>query len=692
MRRVAKAEYPEARQAEHVDVLHGVEVPDPYRWLEDVNSDETAAWVDAQHRLTQSVLDTIPFRQAIREQLDQLSLFESVGVPVEASGRMFFTLQAADARQPTLCWSDIGSDEAHVLLDPATLADDATISIDGFTPSPCGRLLAYGLAEAGSDWQTWRVLDVDSGAHLPDRLEWLKFPMPSWTPDSSGFYYGSLEPPPPGETYKAPVTKRSLRFHRLGELQDEDAVLFERPDEPMWLFRGQVTTDGRYLVIPIQRGTYRETRISYIDLESPKADVVDLISEFEASFQFLGNDDRSFFFLTTHDAPLGRIVAIDLDHPEPEAWTELVPESDAVLQMGTYVGGRFVVSALCDAVGRVTVYDRNGAAVREVPLPGDGTVGLLLAREDGKVGRFAYADFVHPNVVLQHDVETGETVPFRAPDLPYDVDRYVTERLEVESSDGTRFPVFLARRADIVAGPETPTCLYGYGGYNIPVSPHFRIDFLSWMDFGGQLAVACIRGGGEFGRAWHQAGARENRPNVFADFIAAAEALIETGRCSKDKLAIYGRSNGGLLVGACMTKRPDLFGACLPTVGVLDMLRFHKFTVGAYWVSDYGSPDDPEMFPILLGYSPLHNVKDGTAYPPTLVATADHDDRVFPAHSHKFAAALQAVQAGENPILLRIDRRAGHGLGKPKGKLLDEVADRWSFAFSTLGSEPSIAG
>ncbi len=691
MRRVAKEEYPEARRADHVDELHGVRVPDPYRWLEDVDSDETAAWVDAQDALTRSVLETVPFRGAIRERLDVLSRFESVGVPVEAGGRLFFTLQCADARQPSLCWTDVGSDDARVLIDPATLANDATISIAGFAPSPSGRLLAYGLAEAGSDWQTWRVLDVDSGEHLPDVLQWLKFPMPSWRPDGSGFFYGGLEPPPPGETYKAPVTKRSLRFHRLGEQQDEDAVLFERPDEPMWIFRGEVTADGRYLVIPIQRGTYRQNRISYIDLESPKADVIDLVSEFDASYQFLGSDDRAFFFLTTHDAPLGRIVAIDLDRAKPSAWTEVVPASDAVLQLAAFVGGRFVVSALRDEVGRIAVYDRSGEAVCDVPLPGDGTIGLLEGRERGTIAHFSYADFVHPNVVFSHDVETGKTSRFRAPELPYSPDDYVTERLEVESPDGTRFPVFLARRVGVPAGPETPTCLYGYGGYNVAMQPHFKIDHLSWMDLGGQLAVACIRGGGEYGRAWHQAGARENRPNVFDDFIAAAETLIDTGRCSRDRLAIYGRSNGGLLVGACMTKRPELFGACFPTVGVLDMLRFHKFTVGAYWVSDYGSPDDSEMFPILLGYSPYHNVNDGTAYPLTLVTTADHDDRVFPAHSHKFTAALQKAQSGDHPILLRVDRRAGHGLGKPKGKLLDEVADRWTFAFSALGAEPSIA-
>ena len=690
MRRVASEEYPETRRSNHANELHGARVHDPYRWLEDVDSPETEAWTGVQQALTESVLKEIPFRGAIRERLDVLSNFEAVGLPKEAGGRLFFTCQAPGARQPALCWTSEGSGEALTLVDPEELADDATISIAGFEPSPSGRYLAYGLAEAGSDWQTWGVLDVESGKLLPDRLEWLKFPLPSWTPDGSGFFYAALEAPPPGETFKAPVTKRSLRFHRLDSPQADDPVLFERPDEPMWIFHGQVTTDGRYLVITIQRGTYRENRVSYIDLGAETPEMIDLLLEFDAAYQFLGSDDRRFFFRTTRDAPQGRIIAIDLDRPEPAAWAEIVPESEAVLQTAAHVGGCFVVSALHDAVARVTVYDPDGRRIRDVALPGDGTAGLLEGREERTVVRFPYADFVHPDVVLEHDVVSGETRPFREPALPFDPDAYVTERFEVESPDGTRFPVFLARRREIPVGPETPTCLYAYGGFNIAMSPHFKIDHLSWMDLGGQLAVACIRGGGEYGRDWHQAGARENRPNVFADFIAAAEWLIDTGRTSVGKLAIYGRSNGGLLVGACMTKRPDLFGACLPAVGVLDMLRFHKFTVGAYWVSDYGSPDDPEMFEILLGYSPVHNVKEGTAYPPTLVTTADHDDRVFPAHSHKFAAALQAAQSGVGPILLRVDVRAGHGLGKPKGKLLDEVADRWAFAFAALEAEPRI--
>jgi len=682
--------YPTTRRVDHVDVLHDTRVPDPYRWLEDVDAPETDAWTDAQNALTRSVLEAIPFRDAIRRRLDALTDHESVGVPRAAAGRLFFTVQAPDARQPSLVWSEGEDGDPHVLVDPETLADDGTVSITQFVPSPCGHLLAYGLAEAGSDWQTWRVLDVDSGEHLADRLEWLKFPEPSWLPDGSGFFYAASEPPPPDGVFKAAVTKRSLRFHRIGDAQADDELVLEYPNEPQWMFYGQVTTDGHFLVVSVFKGTYRENRVGYIDLREPERAFVDLFSEFDAAYTFLGNRESVFYFLTTSGAPLGRIVAVDAADPDPASWVERVSESEATIEAAEWVDGRFVVRSLRNAVARLAVHDENGRLLHDVELPGEGSIPWVERQERGSKVYFSYADFTHPNLVYSHDTATGKTAPFRGGGLPFDPADFETETHFVETAEGVRVPVFVTRKRGVEAGPQTPTCLYGYGGFNISLSPHFKIEHLSWLDLGGQLAVACIRGGGEFGRAWHQAGARENRPNVFSDFVAVAEWLIETGRTSTPKLAIYGRSNGGLLVGACMTKRPDLYGACLPAVGVLDMLRFHLFTVGSFWVSDYGSPDDAAMFPILHGYSPYHNVREGTAYPPTFVTTADHDDRVFPAHSHKFAAALQAAQAGEGPILLRVDKRAGHGLGKPKGMLLDEVADRWAFAFAALGARPDV--
>ena len=679
---------PQTRRGDTVETLHGRKIPDPYRWLEDVDSEETAAWVRAQQEHTEQLLAGVPFGTRLRQRVEALSAYESVGMPVEAGGRIFFTLQAADALQPVLAWANADDGEARSLVDPTALASDATVAVMGFSPSSSGRYVAYGLAEAGSDWQRWYVLDTDTGERLPDTLDWIRFTLASWLEDESGFFYSGSEPPPQDAVYKAPVTRRTIRFHQLGDDQANDRIVLELPEGFQGVSFGRVTADNRYLVITTQRGTYRQHRIAVLDLASPESDPVDVIPTFESLFFFLGNEGERLFFWTNDGAPFGRIVAIDLRTPDRDAWDEIVGESDGVIDAAAYVGGRFVVSALVNAESVVRVYDTLGTHLRDVSLPGRGTVDLIDGRAKAADVYLQYSDPARPPVILRHDVTSGETHPFRVQKLPYDPGDYVTERVSVRSEDGAEIPVFLSRKRSTEVTSQTPTCLYGYGGFNIAQSPSFRLDHLAWMDLGGQLAVACIRGGGEFGQAWHQAGAREQRPNVFADFTAAAEWLIANQRTSTPKLVIHGRSNGGLLVGACMTKRPDLYGACLPAVGVLDMLRFHKFTVGAFWTSDYGSPDDADMFPVLLSYSPLHNVKAGTVYPPTLVSTADHDDRVFPAHSFKFAAALQAAQSGDAPIVLRIETRAGHGMGKPKDKRLDEIADNWIFAFAALDAAP----
>lgn len=681
---------PVTRRIDHADRLHGVDVPDPYQWLEAVDSSEIKTWIDAQNDHTQAFLSSVPYARALRRRVESLSSYETVGMPKEAGDRLFFTLQAADAKQPSLVWMEAGKDDSHVLIDPSVMADDATVSIMAFDPSPSGRYVAYGLAEAGSDWQTWHVMDVESGERLKDELKWIRFTLASWREDESGFFYSGSEPPPPNEVYKAPVTKRSIRFHRLGEDQANDVMVYDRQDEPGWMSYGRVTSDDRYLVITTQKGTFRQNRVCILDLENMADGPLDLVPKFESEFTYLGKREDQLFFWTNDCAPYGRIVAIDLGAPERDQWKEVVGESDGAITWATVIGDFFVVTALVDAESRVLVYDMNGVIDHEIMLPGHGTVSLVQGRENGSDVYLWYSYVARPSTILKHDLLSKTTAPLRKQTLPFDPSLYVTERHVYESADGTEVPLFLSRKRSAIVGPETPTCLYGYGGFNIPVSPNFRLDHFTWMDMGGQLAVACIRGGGEYGRDWHQAGACENRPNVFADFISAAQWLIETKRTSTPKLLIHGRSNGGLLVGACMTKRPDLFGACLPAVGVLDMLRFHKFTVGAFWVSDYGSPDDADMFPILMSYSPLHNVREGVAYPPTLVTTADHDDRVFPAHSFKFAAALQHAQSGDNPVLLRVEERAGHGMGKPKGKLLDEIADNWIFAFAALDAEPDL--
>ena len=681
---------PATRKVDHVDRLHGVDIPDPYRWLEDVDSSEIQTWIDEQNEHTQAVLTSVPFGKRLRDRVEALSAYETVGALREAGGRLFFTLQAPDAKQPSLVWQKQGDDEVHCLLDPATLAADATISIMGFEPSPSGRYVAYGLSEAGSDWQKWYILDVDSDERLEEELHWIRFTNASWREDESGFFYSGSQPPPADEIYKALATKRSIRFHRLGEDQSQDVLIHEGADEQGWMSFGRVTSDDRYLVITTQKGTHRQNIISVLDLDHPEKDPQALVLEFEAAFTYLGKRGDRFFFWTNLEAPFGRVLAIDLSAPDRMNWQEVVAESEGVITMATFVNDCFVISALYDAESRVHVVGLDGAVKHEVALPGHGTVHRVDGRSSGTTAYLWYHDVFRPTLILKHDVESQQTAPFREQVLPFDPALFVTERHLYESEDGTKVPVFVSRKKSTAVGPETPTCLYGYGGFNNPKSPEFRLDHFSWMDMGGQLAVACIRGGGEYGDEWHQAGVGKNRPKVFADFIAAAEWLIATKRTSTPKLVIHGRSNGGLLVGACMTKRPDLFGACLPVVGVHDMLRFHKFTVGAFWVSDYGSPEDPDMFPVIRSYSPLHNVTDDVAYPPTLVTTADHDDRVFPAHSFKYAATLQQAQSGENPILVRIDERAGHGLGKPKGKLLDEIADNWIFSFAALDVVPQL--
>jgi len=611
----AASQPPATRRTDHIDRLHEVDVPDPYRWLEDVDSSRIKTWIQEQNEHTQSMLSSISFGKKLRERVEELSSYEIVGLPKQAGNRLFFTLQMPEARQPSLVWTEEGDDEIHHLLDPETLAADATVSIMGFEPSPSGRYLAYGLSEVGSDWQKWYIMDVDAGERLEDELQWIRFTLASWRDDESGFFYSGSEPPPPEEVYKAPVTKRSIRFHHLGESQAQDVIVYDRADDPGWMSFGRVTSDDRYLVITTQRGTHRQNLVCVLDLESPEGDPLELVPEFESAFTYLGKSGDRLFFWTNFDAPFGRIVAIDLNAPDRDNWQEVVAESNGVITAAAFVHGCFVISSLVDAVSRVHVYDVTGTVDHEIELPGHGTVPLVEGQSDGSSAYLSYHDVFRPTLILRHDLISKQTSPFREQELPFDPSLFITERHVYESEDGTKVPIFVSRKKTSEVGSETPTCLYGYGGFNIPQSPGFRLDHFAWMDMGGQLAVACIRGGGEYGHEWHQAGACENRPNVFADFIAAAEWLIETNRTSTPKLVIHGRSNGGLLVGACMTKRPELYGACLPVVGVLDMLRFHKFTVGAFWASDYGSPDDPEMFPVLMSYSPLHNVKRGTAYP-----------------------------------------------------------------------------
>lgn len=671
-----------------VETLHGVPIEDPYRWLEDDNAPATQAWVQRQNAVTFAYLEGIPERGLLRERLTALWNYERYGVPFRQGGRYFFSKNDGLQNQSVLYVTESLEAEPRVLLDPNTLAADGTVALTSYAVSDDGNLLAYGVAVAGSDWQEWRVRDVRTGEDRSDRLQWVKFSGASWTPDSRGFYYSRYDEPTEAQRLTKVNYFQKLYYHRLGEPQTEDTLVYHRPDQKEWGFRGQVTDDGRYLVITVTQGTDPKNRVYYQDLTTPGSGVVELLNDFDASYGFVDNDGPVFWFHTDLEAPRGRVIAIDTRAPERGRWREVIPQAAETIQGVSLVNHQFYVNYLKDARTQVKVFDLEGRPRREVALPGLGTAGGFDGKRTDTETFYYFTSFTTPTVIYRHDAVTGESTVFRQPTVGFNPNDYETRQVFYASRDGTRVPLFISHKKGLILTGQTPTLLYGYGGFNISITPSFSVANLVWMERGGIYAVPNLRGGGEYGEEWHQAGTKLRKQNVFDDFIAAAEWLITRGYTRPDRLAIAGGSNGGLLVGAVMTQRPELFGACLPAVGVLDMLRFHKFTIGWAWTSDYGSPDDPTEFAALLRYSPYHNLKPGVRYPATLITTADHDDRVVPAHSFKFAARLQEYHAGDNPVLIRIETKAGHGAGKPTAKLIEEAADRLAFLLHTLGVAP----
>jgi prolyl oligopeptidase len=677
--------YPPARRADHVDTYHGVAVQDPYRWLEDLDSAETRAWVEAENEVTFSWLGKVGSRHAIKARLTELWNYERYGVPFKEGGRYFYTRNDGLQNQAVLYTAESLGAAPRALLDPNTLSKDGTVALSGMAVSEDGRHLAYGLAEAGSDWNTWKVRSVETGADLPDTLRWVKFSGASWTKDGKGFFYSRYAEPKPGAELKNVNVDQKIYYHRLGAAQAEDALVYERKDQPEWLLNGTVTEDGRYLVISVARGDTVNNALFYKDLATPGAAVVELLAKFDAQYAFVGNDGPLFWVQADLDAPRGRVFAIDTRKPSRADWVEVIPESEDALQGVSVVGERFFATYLKDAQSRVRTFELRGKPLADVPLPGIGSAaGFGGKREDAETFYY-FTSYTVPTTIYRYDVKAGSSEVFRAPKVAFDSSAYVTRQVFYASKDGTRVPMFLTHRKDLKPDGANPTLLYGYGGFNIPLTPAFSTANLVWLERGGVYAVANLRGGGEYGESWHQAGTRLKKQNVFDDFIAAAEWLIAEKITSPKRLAIEGGSNGGLLIGAVLNQRPHLFGAAIPAVGVMDMLRFHKFTIGWAWVSDYGSSDDAKEFLALRAYSPYHNVKKGACYPPTLVTTADHDDRVFPGHSFKYAAALQDAQACPSPVLIRIETRAGHGAGKPTAKIIEEAADVWAFLVQALG-------
>ncbi len=684
----APLDYPPAPQGNTVDIYHGVKVADPYRWLEDLDAPATRRWVSAQARLARRFLDALPERPTIRRRLAELWNYERFGIPRRAGSYLFYSHNDGLQNQSVIMVREETGGPPRVLIDPNTLSRDGTLALAGYEPSPDGRLVAWGVSEAGSDWVTWKVREVESGRDRPDELRWVKFSTIAWTADGQGFYYARYEAPRSGQTLKAVNRNQKLYYHRLGDPQSKDRLVLARPDHPDWSFAATTTDDGRYLVVEVEQGTDPRNLVFYQALDHPGRPLQPLIDQWQASYRFLGNQGSRFWFLTDDQAPRYRVIAIDLSQPDRAHWTEVVPEQSDTLEEARYFQRGLVLTYMHDAHHRVVLQPHQGPA-RVLPLPGLGSVGGFTGRSDATDTFFGWTSFNTPLQVFHLDLSSGDLRLFQTPKLKFDPGDYVTRQIFYRSKDGTRVPMFISHRKDLDTSRPHPTLLYGYGGFNISLTPWFSVRNLVWMEQGGIFAVPNLRGGGEYGRAWHLAGTRIHKQNVFDDFIAAARWLIDHGYTTTRQLGIHGASNGGLLVAAVMLQQPQLFGAVVPAVGVLDMLRFNRFTIGWAWESDYGSPENPEEFKALLAYSPVHNVKPGTSYPPTLIMTADHDDRVYPAHSFKFAAALQAAQAGDAPILLRVEQRAGHGAGKPVTKRIDEAADLLAFLHHFLFTETS---
>ena len=737
----APLSYPAAARGTQVDVYHGVSIADPYRWLEDVDSPATKEWVTAQNKLTDSFLASIPQREAIKNRLTQLWNYERFSAPFKENERYFY-FQNSGLQNQNVMYVQQGRDGTpRMLLDPNTLSTDGTVALANTAVSDDGRWLAYSLSTSGSDWQEIHIRDVNTGRDISDTIKWVKFSNISWTHDNKGFFYSRYDEPTSGNKMTNANKNHKLYYHRVGQAQSRDDLVYDRPDQPDWLFNGEVTDDGQYLVITVSQGTDVRNRLYFVDLDNPGKPEVDnpvvrLLDRLDAEYSFVGNRGTMFYVRTDRNAPKGRIVAVSIDNPREERWNTIIPEGKDALESATLAGDDIVANYLQDAHSSIrfytgsgnrpdyrggrpgqqpqqppkkpeNVYDDTSTAPLvlrersqaigggftyrgELPLPGIGSVGEVHGRQGDDELFYSFTSFLSPTTVYRFDMKSRRNEVFRAPKVAFDPSAYETRQVFYTSKDGTRVPMFITAKKGVALDGNNPTLLYAYGGFNISMTPSFSPANAAWLDMGGIYALANLRGGGEYGKAWHEGGMLSKKQNVFDDFIGAAQYLIQQKYTSTPKLAIRGGSNGGLLIGAVENQRPDLFGATLPEVGVMDMLRFQKFTIGWAWTSDYGSSDDSTAFQYLRAYSPLHNIKPGTCYPPTLAFTADHDDRVVPGHTFKYVATLQAAQGCANPILVRIETKSGHGAGRPTTKLIDEAADRFAFLVKELHMSPTL--
>lgn len=683
-----RIEYPDTPKIEHIDTYYGVEISDPYRWLEEDirQSPRVREWVESQNRVTFAYLKSIPQRETIGNRLSGLWNYEKYSTPWKIGGRYYLSKNDGLQNHYVIYTMKTLDGPRRVLFDPNKWSKDGTVALGGMSFSEDGKYVAYAVQEAGSDWMTWKVRDIEAETDLPDALRYVKFSDPAWDPQSQGMFYGKYPDPEPGRQFSSRNEQMKVMYHRLGAPQSDDVVVYYRPDHPEWSYLVGVTDDGRYLILTVWVGTDPRYRVLVKDLTHPYAMPMDLIDDFENKYEFIDNDGPVLYFDTDDQAPRGRVIAIDLRRPDRKDWKEIIPESPEPLTAVNLVGNLFVCTYLKDVIPQVRLITLEGKHLKNVELPGLGTARGFGGKRKDTETFYAYQSFTTPPSIYRYDLITGQSSLLERAKVDFPLGDYVSSQVFFTSKDGTRVPMFVTHGKEISLDGSHPTLLYGYGGFDASLLPDFSALRLPWLEMGGIYAVANIRGGGEYGKAWHQAGQKDRKQNVFDDFIAAAEYLINNRFTTPKKLGILGGSNGGLLVGACMTQRPELFGAAAPMVGVMDMLRFDEFTAGRYWVDDYGSvKDGREMFEYLRAYSPYHNLRPGTAYPATLVTTADTDDRVVPGHSFKFAARLQACQSGGQPTLIRIQTRAGHGSGKPTSMILEEQADIYAFFAQNLG-------
>lgn len=674
---------PVTRRDNVVENYHGTPVADPYRWLEDASSPETLAWVEAQNAVTEEFLASIPQREQLRQRLTQIWNYPKYSVPIKRGEHYFFTYNSGLQNQAVLYGQESLQSEPRQILDPNTFSEDGTAALTTSTFSKDGSLLTYGISYSGSDWQELHVRRVSDLTDYHEVIRWCRFSSIAWKHDNSGFYYNRL--PEPGTVPEEDQSNYSrVYWHAINTPQEQDVLIYERPDFKELSFSPSITYDGSYLLLDVWHGTDPKNRLYYRPVESDGS-FIRLLDKADATYHFIGNDGPIFYIRTNLNAPRYRIIAIDIEHPERENWRELIPEQQDAMAFVRLVNHQFVVTYLHDAHHEIKIYNLDGRYVRDIPLPALGSIVGISGKPDQTEMFLDFTSYLYPPTIYRYDF-TGNTLSLlHSTKLDFDTDAYETRQVFYTSKDGTRIPMFLTHKKGLELNGNNPTLLYGYGGFDVSLTPSFLASTLAWLEHGGIYAVANLRGGGEYGEEWHQAGVLDHKQNVFDDFIAAAEWLIANKYTNTSRLAIQGGSNGGLLVAACMVQRPDLYGAVLCHVPVIDMLRYHKFSVGRYWVSDYGNAEtNPEHFRFMYAYSPLHNVKEGVSYPPTLILAADTDDRVVPAHAKKFAATLQAANGGENPILLRIETKAGHGMGKPTSKLIEERADVLAFLFKVL--------